>query len=282
MADKTIPASILPNGEKVPVLGQGTWQIGEDASLRKAEVAALKLGIELGMKLIDTAEMYGNGGAERIVGEAIAGQRDDIFLVSKVLPHNASRRGTIPACEHSLRRLGTDRIDLYLLHWRGAIALAETLEAFETLVAAGKIRMWGVSNFDLADMIELDGLSGGNRCAVNQVLYNPMRRGIEYDLLPWCQTRAIPVMAYSPIEQGRVLRNPALNSVAQRIGATPSQVALAWALRQDGIVAIPEATQPAHVRDNRGSVDIRLSAPDLAEIDRAFPPPTKAQPLEMI
>ncbi len=282
MADKTIPASILPNGEKVPVLGQGTWQIGEDASLRKAEVAALKLGIELGMKLIDTAEMYGNGGAERIVGEAISGQRDDIFLVSKVLPHNASRRGTIAACEQSLRRLGTDRIDLYLLHWRGAIALAETLEAFETLVAAGKIRMWGVSNFDLADMIELDGLSGGNRCAVNQVLYNPMRRGIEYDLLPWCQTRAIPVMAYSPIEQGRVLRNPALNSVAQRIGATPSQVALAWALRQDGIVAIPEATQPAHVRDNRGSVDIRLSAPDLAEIDRAFPPPTKAQPLEMI
>lgn len=282
MADKTIPVTVLPNGESVPVLGQGTWQMGEDANLRKAEVAALKLGIELGMTLVDTAEMYGNGGAERIVGEAISGQRDEIFLVSKVLPHNASLRGTIAACEQSLRRLGTDRIDLYLLHWRGAIALAETLEAFETLVAAGKVRMWGVSNFDMADMAELVGLAGGDRCSANQVLYNPMRRGIEYDLLPWCRARAVPVMAYSPIEQGRVLRNPALHSIAKRIGATPSQVALAWVLRHDGIVAIPKATQPAHVRDNRGSVDVRLNTRDLAEIDRAFPPPTERQPLEMI
>ena len=282
MNGSPIPTTALPSGENVPILGQGTWQMGEDANLRKAEVAALKIGIELGMTLIDTAEMYGNGGAERIVGEAVSGQRDEIFLVSKVLPHNASRRGTIAACEESLRRLGTDRIDLYLLHWRGAIALAETLEAFETLVAAGKIGMWGVSNFDLADMTELVGLAGGDRCAVNQVLYNPMRRGIEYDLLPWCRARAMPVMAYSPIEQGRLLRNPALTAIAKRIGATPPQVVLAWALGQNGIIAIPKATQPAHVKDNRGSVDIRLNAPDLAEIDRAFPPPTEAQPLEMI
>lgn len=282
MNGSPIPTTALPNGENVPILGQGTWQMGEDANLRKAEVAALKLGIELGMTLIDTAEMYGNGGAERIVGEAISGQRDEIFLVSKVLPHNASLRGTIAACEQSLRRLGTGRIDLYLLHWRGAIALSETLEAFETLIDAGKIRMWGVSNFDLADMAELMDLAGGDRCAANQVLYNPIRRGIEYDLLPWCRARAMPVMAYSPIEQGRLLGNPALTTIAKRICATPSQVALAWVLRHHGIVAIPKATMPAHVRDNRGAANIHLDARDVAEIDRAFPPPTEAQPLEMI
>ena len=282
MTDIAIPTTTLPNGECVPVLGQGTWQMGEHAAKAKAEVAALRLGIELGMTLIDTAEMYGDGGAERIVGAAIAGQRDDIFLVSKVLSHNASRHGTIAACEQSLRRLGTDRIDLYLLHWRGATPLAETVQAFETLAGSGKIRMWGVSNFDQSDMNELVGLSGGSGVATNQVLYNPTRRGIDYDLLPWCQARALPVMAYSPIEQGRLLKNAALRSVAARHNATPAQVALAWVLRQARVIAIPKATQLSHVRDNRGAVGIQLSAQDLADLDRAFPPPTKAQPLEMI
>jgi diketogulonate reductase-like aldo/keto reductase len=282
-----MPASInrttkLPSGEAVPVLGQGTWYMGEDDRRRRDEVAALRLGLDLGMTLIDTAEMYGDGAAEELVGEAIAGRRDEAFLVTKVLPQHASRRGTIEACERSLRRLATDRIDLYLLHWRGGTPLGETLRAFEALVEAGKIRHWGVSNFDLSDMEELVGLPGGERVATNQVLYNLTRRGIEWDLLPWCRERGVPIMAYSPIEQGRLLRSNALATIAARHGATPAQIALAWVLRQDGVIAIPKAGTPAHVRENRAALDIHLTGEDLAELDRAFPPPDGPTPLEMI
>ncbi|OTA40500.1 MAG: oxidoreductase, partial [Symbiobacterium thermophilum] len=249
-----IPTLSLPSGERVPVLGQGTWMMGESRRSRREEVEALRLGLDLGMTLIDTAEMYADGGAEEVVAEAIAGRRDQVFLVTKVLPGNASRRGTIEACERSLRRLRTDRIDLYLLHWRGRYPLAETLEAFAELVRAGKIRYWGVSNFDTDDMEELTGLPGGAAVATNQVLYNLSRRGIEYDLLPWCRERRIPIMAYSPIEQGRILGNPALRRVAARHGATPAQVALAWLLRQKDVMVIPKAGRPEHVRENRAAL----------------------------
>lgn len=282
MSATPIPATRLPDGESVPVLGQGTWAMGEDGRRRAGEAAALRLGLDLGMSLIDTAEMYADGGAEEVVAEAIAGRRDEVFLVSKVLPENASRRGTVAACERSLRRLRTDRIDLYLLHWRGRVPLAETLEAFDALVRDGKIRRWGVSNLDQADMEELSGLPGGDAVATNQVLYNLTRRGIEHDLLPWCRRRAIPIMAYSPIEQGRMLRHPALNRVAERHGATAAQVALAWLLRQDGVIAIPKAASAEHVRENRAALDLRLTEADLADLDRAFPPPTGPKPLEML
>jgi diketogulonate reductase-like aldo/keto reductase len=256
--------------------------MGNSSRRRAAEVAALRLGIELGMTLIDTAEMYAEGGAEEVVGEAIAGRRDEVFLVSKVLPGNASRRGTITACERSLRRLGTDCIDLYLLHWRGRTPLAETVEVFETLLREGKIRAWGVSNLDPADMLELLRAPGGTAVETNQVLYNLTRRGIEYDLLPWCQQRNLPIMAYSPIEQGRLLGNAALKSIATRHGATPAQIALAWLLRQNGVIAIPKAVSSEHVRENRAALDLQLTTQDLADLDRAFPPPTRPQPLEMI
>jgi diketogulonate reductase-like aldo/keto reductase len=272
----------LPAGDAVPVLGQGTWYMGEDGRRRNDEVAALRLGLELGMTLIDTAEMYASGGAETVTGEAIAGRRDEVFLVSKVLPSNASRKGTIAACERSLKRLGTDRIDLYLLHWRAGPPLEETLAGFEALLASGKIRHWGVSNLDTDDMEELVGLPGGAAVQTNQVLYNPTRRGIEYDLIPWCRQRRIPIMAYSPIEQGRMLRHAALRTVASRHEATPAQIALAWLLRQDGIVAIPKSADPAHIRENRAAHDLRLTAEDLAELDSAFPPPKRKQPLEML
>lgn len=272
----------LPSGPAVPVLGQGTWNMGEDANRRQHEIDALRWGLDHGMTLIDTAEMYGDGAAEELVGEAMRGRRDEVFLVSKVLPHNASRRGTIAACEHSLRRLGTDRTDLYLLHWRGAYPLAETVAAFDELVRAGKIGHWGVSNLDLDEMVEVAGLPGGAAVATDQVLYNLMRRGIEYDLLPWCAQRAIPVMAYSPLEQNRVLDAPALHDIAERHGATPAQVALAWVLRHDHVIAIPKAATPAHVAQNLAALDIVLSEPDLAALDRAFPPPTRRRALEMI
>jgi diketogulonate reductase-like aldo/keto reductase len=272
----------LPSGEAMPSLGQGTWGMAEDVRRRKEEVAALRLGIDLGMTLIDTAEMYADGGAEVLVGEAIAGRRDELFLVSKVLPENATKSGTVTACEQSLRRLGTDRLDLYLLHWRGNIPLEETLDAFAALVDAGKIRYWGVSNFDVVDMIELWGITGGADVAADQVLYNLTRRGIEYDLLPWCRKRSIPIMAYSPIEQGRLLGHPALKRVAARHNAKPAQVALAWLLRQDGVVAIPKAANVVHVRENRGALALRLTAQDLAALDRAFPAPTEATPLAML
>lgn len=277
-----IPTTTLPSGEAVPVLGQGTWMMGEAGRRRAEEVAALRLGIDLGMTLIDTAEMYADGGAEEVVGEAIAGRRDGLFLVSKVLPQNASRRGTIAACERSLRRLGTDRIDLYLLHWRGGVPLAETVEAFRTLVRDGKIRHWGVSNLDLADMEELSGVPGGDGVQTDQLLYNLTRRGIEHDLLPWCRQRGIPVMAYSPIEQGRLLGHAGLRRIAERHGATPAQVALAWLLRRDGVIAIPKATAADHVRENRAAVGLPLGEDDLSELDRLFPAPSRPRPLEML
>jgi diketogulonate reductase-like aldo/keto reductase len=269
----------LPSGEAIPALGQGTWHMAEDLGRRIEEIAALRLSIELGMGLIDTAEMYSSGRAEELVGEAIEGRREEVFLVTKVLPHHATFRGTIEACNRSLLRLGVDEIDLYLLHWRGAVPLAETLEAFGTLMGAGKIRNWGVSNFDVADMEELVGLAGGGKVSTNQVLYNLQHRGIEFDLLPWCERRGVPIMAYSPIEQGRLLTHPVLRSVAARHQATPAQAALAWVLRRDDVCAIPQAGQLAHVRENRAALDIRLSTDDLAELDRAFPPPTRKQPL---
>ncbi|HEX6839957.1 MAG TPA: aldo/keto reductase [Stellaceae bacterium] len=272
----------LPGGDEVPVLGLGTWGMGEARSRDPDMVAALRLGLDLGMTLIDTAEMYGEGGAEEVVGKAIAGRRDKVFLVSKVYPHNATRRGTVAACERSLKRLGTDRLDLYLLHWRGEVPLAETLEAFAVLHQAGKIRHWGVSNFGLTDMGELWSLRGGAECAANQVLYNLVRRGIEWDLLPWCRERRLPIMAYSPIEQGRLLRQRALSKLAARRGVTPAQVALAWLLSRAPVIVIPKAGDVSHVRENRAALDLTLGPEDLAELDRAFPPPDHAKPLEML
>jgi diketogulonate reductase-like aldo/keto reductase len=277
-----VPTTKLASGEAVPVLGQGTWHMGDDRRRRKEEIAALRLGLDLGLTLIDTAEMYGSGAAETLVGEAIAGRRDDAFLVSKVLPENATARGTAAACEKSLKRLGTDRLDLYLLHWRGSVPLEETLEGFAALMRAGKIRSFGVSNFDVDDMTELAALPGGGKAATNQVLYNLARRGIEHDLLPLCQRRRMPIMAYSPIEQGRLLNNGALRSIAARHDATPAQVALAWVLRREGVIAIPKAGSEAHVRENHGALALRLSEEDLAALDVAFPPPGGPVTLEMI
>ena len=277
-----IPTLKLPDGERVAALGQGTWHMGETPGRRAQEIAALRLGLELGLTLIDTAEMYANGVAEEIVGEAFAGRRDEIFIVSKVLPENATRRGTIVACERSLRRLGTDRIDLYLLHWRGGPALPETLEGFAALTKDGKIRHWGVSNFDLDDIQELLRLKGGDKVATNQVLYNLTRRGVEHDLLPACRKRHIPTMAYSPIEQGRLLRNRALKEIADRHEATPAQVALAWLLRQGDMMVIPKSSNAAHVRENRAAVDVTLTAADLKVLDAAFPPPDGPRALEML
>lgn len=277
-----IRAVRLPDGEPIPALGQGTWYMGEDPARRGEELAALRLGVELGMNLIDTAEMYGNGAAQELVGEAVSINRDEVFLVSKVLPQHATRQGIVSACEGSLRRLGTDRLDLYLLHWREDVPLEETLEGFAVLTRAGKIRHWGVSNFDVPDMEELVALAGGSHVATDQVLYNLARRGIEWDLLPWCRTRHIPIMAYSPVEQGRLLRHPELLKIATRYDATPAQVALAWVLRQDDVCAIPKAGTPAHVRENRAALELQLTPADLAELDRAFPPPTEKKPLEML
>jgi diketogulonate reductase-like aldo/keto reductase len=282
MSTSAIRTTRLPSGETVPILGQGTWFMGDKPRQRKDEIASLQLGIDLGMTLIDTAEMYGDGAAEELVGEAIAGRRDEVFLVSKVLPNNATRRGTIAACERSLERLGTDWLDLYLLHWRGGTPLAETLAAFDELVRTGKVRHWGVSNFDGGDMKELVRLRGGSSAATNQVLYNLTRRGIEYDLLPWCREHGVPVMAYSPIEQGRLLGHRALREVAEQHAATPAQVSLAWVLRQERVIAIPKAGTKAHVRENRGALDIALTAEDIKALDRSFPPPTGPQALEML
>ncbi len=270
----------LPSGEPVPTLGQGTWNMGEDRRRRRAEIAALNLGLDLGMRLIDTAEMYADGGAEKIVGAAIAGRRDEVFLVSKVLPEHATRRGTIAACERSLKRLDTDRIDLYLLHWREQeVELAEVLEAFTALVRAGNIRHWGVSNFDVEDMQELLRLPGGKAVAADQVMYNLNRRGIEHDLLPWCRRRRIPVMAYSPLDEGRLVRSLDLKRIAQQLGATPSQVALAWLLRQNNVIAIPKSASEAHVRENFAALDLRLGKQDLAALDHAFARPKRKLPL---
>lgn len=274
----------LPGGETIPALGIGTWNIGDTRKTRGDEMAALQMAADLGMTVVDTAEMYGDGAAEELVGEALADRRDEIFLVSKVLPQHATRRGTIAACDGSLRRLKTDRLDLYLLHWRGRVPLDETLEAFATLERDGKIRHWGVSNFDVDDMDAIAALAkrAGAWVATNQVLYNLTRRGIEYDLLPWCRTREIPMMAYSPLEQGRLVRHKAVKAIADRVRATPAQVALAWVLRQPGVMAIPKASHIERVRENGGALDIVLAPDDLAELDRAFPPPARKIALEMI
>jgi diketogulonate reductase-like aldo/keto reductase len=280
MARSDLPTVKLPSGEKVPQLGQGTWHMGESGRRRGDEVAALKLGIDLGLTLIDTAELYAD--AELVVAEAIKGRRDECFIVTKVLPENSTRARTIAACERSLKRLNTDRIDLYLLHWRGRPRLEETLSAFEALVSAGAIRYWGVSNFDVGDMKELFALPGGDACATNQVLYNLRRRGIEAGLLPWCGERGVPIQAYSPIEQGRLLRDRVLTGVAIRHRATTAQIALAWVLRQPDMMVIPKAATLEHVRENRAALDIELTAQDLAELDRAFPPPAGPRPLELL
>jgi len=276
-----VPTLLLPSGEEIPILGQGTWRMAEDRRKRRAEIEALRDGMDLGLTLIDTAEMYADGGAEILVGEAIEGRRDEVFLVTKILPRNATRRGTVEACERSLQRLRTDRIDLYLLHWREKVPLQEALEGFAALKRAGKIRYWGVSNFDVADMEELVAL-GGETVQTDQVLFNVGRRGIEYDLLPWCREHRIPAMAYSPIEQGRLVQDPTMNRIAKRHHATPAQIALAWMLRGRRVCAIPKAGTPAHVRENRRALEIRLTPEDLALIERAFPPPREPCPLEMI
>ena len=277
-----IRSTKLSSGESVPVLGQGTWHLAEGRHPREEEMLALRVGLDLGMTLIDTAEMYADGGAEELVGEAIAGRREEVFLVSKVLPQNATRTGTITACERSLRRLRTDRVELYLLHWRESVPLHETVEAFQELVQKGKIRHWGVSNFDVSDMRELVALPFGSDVSTDQVLYNLNRRGIEYDLLPWCSKHNIPIMAYSPIEQGRMLRHPTLVGIANRHDATPAQVALSWVLRMDKIIAIPGSGSAQHTRENRAALDIRLTDRDLKELDRAFPPPDGPTPLETL
>jgi len=277
-----MPQITLPGGEKVPAYGQGTWHMGESRGQRAAETAALKLGIELGITLIDTAEMYGSGVAEEIVAEAMGNNRDELFIVSKVLPYNASRQGTIAACENSLKRLKTDRIDLYLLHWRGSHPFAETLAGFEQLKRDGKIRHHGVSNFDHSDMEEWFKLSNGKSVASNQILYNLARRGPEFEVIPWCRERNISIMAYSPVDQGRMLGHKALADVGARHGATPAQVALAWLQRQDGMIVIPKASRQEHVRENLGALDLKLTEQDLSDLDRAFPPPKGRTSLGML
>ncbi|MGA5146522.1 aldo/keto reductase [Streptomyces griseoincarnatus] len=281
MSVEAAGTTVLPSGEEMAALGQGTWYLGEDAARREQEIAALRLGVDLGMTVIDTAEMYGDGAAEELVGEALRGRREEVFLVSKVLPGHADRRGTVAACEGSLRRLRAERLDLYLLHWRGRWPLESTLAGFADLMEAGKIRYWGVSNLDVADMTELAALPGGNAVAVDQVLYNLSRRGIEWDLLPWCREAGVTVMAYSPIEQGRLLGAEALDAVARSLGATPTQVALAWVLQQ-GVTAIPRSGSPDHVRENRSAVDLHLPAEALDVLDEAFPPPSGPTPLEVL
>ena len=278
----------LPSGEQVPAFGLGTWNIGDARAQRAEEIAALRLGIDAGATLIDTAEMYGDGRSEELVGEAIAGRRDEVFLVTKVLPenaaHNASRKGAAAACERSLKRLRTDRIDLYLLHWRGSIPLAETIAAFVALQKAGKIRHYGVSNLDLSDMQQLWEVPGGPAVAANQLLYNLTRRGIEWDLQPWLRGRNVPVplMAYSPLEQARLLADAKLAGFAQRHGMTPSQAALCWLLAKDGVIAIPKTSRRERMKENLGALERPLDAAQLAELDRLFPPPAGPQPLEML
>lgn len=263
-------------------LGQGTWYMGDSLHKRAEEIRALRVGVDLGLTVIDTAEMYGDGRSEELVGEAIAGIRDKVFLISKVLPSNASRQGAKAACERSLKRLDTDVIDLYLLHWQGRYPFAETVAAMTELVAEGKILSWGVSNMDVMEMEEIVSVPNGAECLANEILYNLSRRGVEYDLLPWSEQRGMPVIAYSPVEQGRILNDWALADVAARHGATPAQIALAWVMRKPGILAIPKAGSEAHVRENADALTIRLTSEDLAELDKAFPPPSHKMPLEML
>ncbi len=277
-----IPTVRMPSGESVPTLGQGTWNMGEDPALRREEIGSLRAGLDLGLRLIDTAEMYGEGRTETLVGEAIAGRRDEVFLVSKVYPHNASRKAMRAACGNSLKRLKTDRIDLYLLHWGGSVPLAETVEAFASLQRDGLIRHWGVSNLDTDDMNGLWALPGGHAVQTDQVLYNLMRRGIEWDLLPWLREHRIPAMAYSPIEQGRLAQQRPLMKFASRHGMTPAQAALAWLLAQDGVIAIPKTASAARLAENMQALAHPLDVGALAELDQLFAPPRAPAPLAMI
>jgi diketogulonate reductase-like aldo/keto reductase len=271
----------LPSGERIPALGQGTWRMGERRAQRAEELRTLRLGLELGLTLIDTAEMYGDGAAEELVAEAIAGRRDELFLVSKVLPSHASRRGAIEACERSLERLRTDRIDMYLLHWRGQLPLEETVAAFSELKADGKIRHWGVSNFDTIDLAELVMIADGDGVETDQVLYNLPHRQIELELLPWCRDRGLPIMAYSPIDRGRLVRHDVVVAIAEKHDATPPQVALAWVLRHDDVCAIPKASVQEHVRENAAALDLRLDNEDLKLLDEQFPPPDRPRALDL-
>lgn len=279
----------LPGGAAIPALGLGTWRLGESDATRKAEVAALRTALGLGYRLFDTAEMYGEGGAERVLGEALRGAfaagdvtRDEVFVVSKIYPHNASRRGAVAACERSLARLSLERIDLYLLHWPGSHPLAETVDAFETLRAEGRIARWGVSNFDLADMQALQRADAKGHCATNQVWYSASQRGVEFDLLPWQRDRRMPLMAYSPIDQAALARHGALEAIGRRLGASAAQVALAWALRSADVIAIPKAVRAEHLRDNLAAADLALDADAHAAIDAAFPAPRRKRRLAMI
>lgn len=277
----------LPDGSEVPALGLGTWRMGERASSRADEIAAVRQALEMGYRLIDTAEMYGEGGAEEVVGSALAGavtdgavRRDDVFIVSKVYPHNASRRGVAEACRRSLDRLGVDCIDLYLLHWRDEDPLTEIVDGFEALRADGRIRSWGVSNFDIDDMIELWGEAGGRRCAANQVYYSASQRGVEFDLMPWQRQRRIPLMAYCPIDRGAAAGNATFAAIGAARGVTAAQIALAWVLRQPDVIAIPKAVQVEHLRENFAAATIELTAQELDAVDRVFRPPTRRRPLK--
>ncbi len=272
----------LPDGTPVPQLGLGTWMMGEARGRAATEIAALRLGFDLGMTLVDAAEMYGDGRTEELVAKAIEGRRDGLFLVSKVSPHNAGRKSAIAACERSLRRLRVEQLDLYLLHWRGRIPLAETVEAFERLVQDGKIARWGVSNFDTPDLAELFALPEGRRCATNQVLYHLGERGIEWSLLPAMEARRIPVMAYSPLGQGDLMKDRRLAAIASSLGSTAAQVALAWLLRRSDAMVIPKASDAAHVRANRAAAELKLDATAMAALDAAFPPPARSSPLAML
>ncbi len=280
--DAQLPSLALPNGERVPRLGQGTWRMGENPGNADNEINALRAGIDRGMRLIDTAEMYGEGGAEEIVASAIDGRRDDIFLVSKVYPHNAGRTDAIKACERSLRRLKVDVIDLYLLHWRGSVPFAQTIEAFEKLVDAGKIRQFGVSNFDVDDLEQWVAISGGEKLATNQILYNLGRRWSEWQLQDWCEQQSLPVMAYTPLEPASGRGNPLLDQIASSHNCTAAQIALAWVLRRPNIIAIPKAASVAHVEQNAAAFDITLSSEDLDALDQVWPAPDSAAPIEMI
>ena len=282
MTAPTIRAVSLPNGGTVPALGLGTWYMGEQSARRATELAALRTGIDSGLVLIDTAEMYGDGAAEELVGRAIAGRRDDVFLVSKVLPHHATRQGTVDACQGSLRRLGTDRLDLYLLHWRGRVPVEETVAGFEALVSRGLIRSWGVSNIDVPDLDQLVGLPSGNRVQTDQVLYNLARRGPEYDLIPWCRGRRMPLMAYSPVDHGRLVEHRAVRDMAVEKGVIPAQLAIAWVLRLPDVFAVAKASTRAHVIENRAALEIGFSQAELDQLDRIFPPPFGKVPLDVL
>ncbi len=277
----TIPTVELPSGARMPTFGIGTWRMGEDRRRRKDEADAIRHGVDLGFTLIDTAEMYGDGGAEEAIADAIAGRRDGLFVVSKVYPHNASRRGAVAACERSLKRLRIERIDLYLLHWIGSVPFEETIAAFRKLKDDGKIGDWGVSNFDVDDLRSWHEKDGGG-CATNQVMFNLARRGVEFDLLPWMRQHKMPLMAYSPFDQGPLARDRTLKALADRHGATPAQIALAWLLQLPGVVAIPKSADKGRLSENFAALKVKLTDADLAELDRAFPPPRSKRSLSIV